>query len=280
MSFGKAATKSMKTFINKEKFGIVIASFLLLAVACSAPKGAPDIIQRTIDSIDSIQSAHYKQITIRTNPQNPLETITRFREIYFERLMEDSIVGVKGHWFMYVDDTVNVVFEDIYDGTRIVRKNNRDSIARIYDFEKYPRFREQHFWGHNTPYSLQYELKYMLENEEEYNLTQLSDTVVSGSPCYQIHWRLEGKSSMPGFMTKLENHDGWISETTMIVDKATMYPCRIKSMGYMMDKPEQVMIFDQTYYSIDFNKAIDASPCFSTSLESLSGYEIREMQPE
>lgn len=270
----------MKILQIKGSLGLCFALFLLLVFSCSEKKSAQDIIQSTINSIERIESVYYKQITIRTNPQNGLDTITRFREMYFERLIGDSIVGVKGHWYMYVDDSVNVIFEDIYDGKRVVRKNNRDSVARIYDLDKYPRFRSQHFWSHNTPFSMQYELKYMLNNIDEYLLSRLSDTVISGNPYYQILWQLEGKSSMPGFMTKLEKNDGWISEATLIIDKATSYPYRMKNKGYMADKPEQVMFLDQTYFDIVFNIDIDQNLYFNTSLESLSGYEISEMHPK
>ena len=270
----------MKAYRSKGRLGLCFGSLLLAVVSCSEPKSAKDILQSTIETIELIESVSYKQITTRTNPQNGRDTITRFREIYFERLIEDSIVGVKGHWYMYVDDSVNVIFEDIYDGKRVVRKSNRDSVARIYDLDKYPKFRSQHFWGHNTPYGMQYELKYMLENVDEYILSRLSDTVISGSPYYQIHWKLEGKSSMPGFLIKLEKYEGWMSETTLFIDKGTSYPYRMKAMGYMADKPEQGMLFDQTYFDIVFNINIDSNIYFNTSLESLSGYEIREIQPE
>lgn len=270
----------MKAFSKIKGLGSCLLSLLLIAASCNASKSARDIVKNTIDSIDQIESIYFKQITTRTNPQSGLDTITRFREMYFERLIEDSIVGVKGHWYMYVDDTINIIFEDLYDGTRVIRKNNRDSVARIYDLDKYPEFRGQHFWGHNTPYSMQYELKYMLSNIDEYTLSRLSDTVISGNSCYQVQWKLEGKSSMPGFLTKLERYDGWNSATTLIIDKATFYPCRLISKGYMIDRPEHVMLFDQTYFDIVFDIDIDPNLHFNTSLESLKGYEIREIQPE
>ncbi|MCB0824469.1 MAG: hypothetical protein KDC09_17360, partial [Bacteroidales bacterium] len=70
--------------------------------------------------------------------------------MYFKRLPSDSIVGVQGHWYMYVNDRENVVFEDIYDGNRLIRKNNQDSIVSIYDLDKYSEFKRKHFWSHNT----------------------------------------------------------------------------------------------------------------------------------
>ncbi len=91
----------------------------------------------------------------RTNPRDINDTIFRYREMYFKRLITDSIVGVKGRWKMYINDKENVIYEDIYDGNRLIRKNNGDSAARIYDLVKYPDSKKDHFWSHNTLYGMQ-----------------------------------------------------------------------------------------------------------------------------
>jgi hypothetical protein len=59
-----------------------------------------------------------------------------------------------------------------------------------------------------------------------------------------------------------------------------MFPFSIKSTGYMTDKPYQKIHFAQTYSNINFNIEIEPDHYFNTSLESLSGYEIRDMMPE
>jgi hypothetical protein len=240
---------------------------------------AQEILENSIASIDTIETINYKQEMARTNPQNLNDTIFRYREMYFERLLGDSIVGVKGHWFMYVDDKVNVIYEDIYDGKRLVRKNNKDSIARIYDLERYPKFKEQHFWGHNTLYAMQHEFKYILGHRDTYSIIRLDDTLFLGSQCFQILVKLEGKTTMPGFLIKLEESEGSISETLFLIDKKTYYPVRMKGVSYMTDHPTQKIFIDQKYYDIHFNSSIDEAKYFDTSTEPLSGFMIREIQP-
>lgn len=247
--------------------------------SCTEKESALGILQNTIASIDTIKTIYYKQDMVRTNPQNHNDTISRFREMYFERLLGDSIVGVKGHWFMYVDDKINVIYEDIFDGKRLVRKNNKDSVARIYDLEKYPEFKKQHFWGHNTPYAMQYEFKYMLAHSAPYSIIRLNDTLILGKPCFQVLVKLEGKTTMPGFLTRLEDSEGSISETILAIDKKTYYPIRMKGVSYQADHPEQKIFIDQKYYDIVFNLSIDETVYFETSVESLSGYEIKELHP-
>ena len=122
----------------KKLENICFLTCLIIISSCSEKKTAADILQKTINSIDTIETVYYKQDMSRTNPQNINDTISRFREMYFKRMIADSIVGVKGHWYMYIDDKKKVIYEDIYDGNKLIRKNNHDSIAKIYDLAKYP----------------------------------------------------------------------------------------------------------------------------------------------
>ena len=118
-------------------FGIIcFLTFLIIITSCNVKETASDILQMTVNSIDTIETVYFKQDMSRTNPQNINDTIFRYREMYFKRLITDSIVGVKGHWYMYVNDKKNVFYEDIYDGNRLTRKNNQDSTVRIYDLDK------------------------------------------------------------------------------------------------------------------------------------------------
>lgn len=265
--------------MNKIGIYFLLAVFTLL-ISCDKNETASEIIHKTISAIDTIESIYYKQDMERTNPQDISDTIYRFREMYFKRLISDSIVGVKGHWYMYVNDKENVIYEDIYDGNKLIRKNNSDSVATIYDLEKFPAFRNYHFWSHNTLYGMQYEFKYILENLDTYSIERIDDTIVDGISCYQILIKLENKMSMPGFFTELENNQGNISETLYCIDKETYYPLRVKGESYMIDNPEQKTFMDQKYYDIKFNLAIDEENEFKTSEESFTGYEPREMEPE
>jgi hypothetical protein len=251
----------------------------LISTSFTSVEDPSDIIQKTIDNIDTIETVYYKQDMVRTNPENANEIIYRYREMYYKRLIEDSIVGVKGHWYFYNVDRDDVVFEDIYDGDKLIRKNNRDSLARLYDLVKYPAFKDRPFWGHNTPYSMQYMFRYILDNKEYYQIERLNDTIIQNTECFQIRIRLENKESMPGFAMKLEDREGIISATILFVSKMNYYPIRMRLENYSIDKPERTFFTDQTYYDLKFNIKIDTARQFNTSSDLLTGYKIIEMKP-
>ncbi len=274
----KNHNKINKLIIKKNRilyFFVVIIVF----VSCNRSETAIDILNKTINTIDTIESVYYKQDMSRTNPRNTNDTIQRYREMYFKRLVTDSIVGVKGHWYMYVNDKENVIFEDIYDGNKLIRKNNRDSTAIIYDLVNYPEFKRKHFWSHNTLYGMQYEFKNVLANFDTYSLDRLNDTIVNNRHCYQIAIGLTNKISMPGFATEIEDKKGSISVTCYFIDKMTYYPTGMKGESYSIENPGQKMFINQKYYDIKFNLKIDEHEQFNTSIATISGFKIREMKP-
>ncbi len=258
---------------------IYFLAALMVFNSCKEKETASEILQKTINSIDTIETIYYKQDMSRTNPRNVNDTIFRYREIYLKRLISDSIVGAKGHWYMYANDNINVSFEDIYDGNRLIRKNNKDSVARMYDLDKYPDFRRNHFWSHNTLYGMQYEFRNILDNPESYSIERLNDTVVENKNCYQIVVGLDNKMTMPGFALKLEENEGSVSRTIYFIDKHTCYLIKMKGESYSIESPEQKYFIDQKYYDLKFNLKIEDNQ-FATSDESTGGYKIQEMIPE
>jgi len=256
------------------------AIILMILTSCNEKETAPEIMQQTINTIDTIETIYYKQDMARTNPQNINDTIHRYREMYFKRLISDSIVGVKGHWYMYINDKENVVYEDIYDGNRLIRKNNKDSIVKIYDLDKYPDFKKKHFWSHNTLYGMQFEFKCMLNYSNSYSIDRLNDTIIGNMNCYQVLVILKDKMTMPGFATKLEDDKGSISKTTYYIDKETNYPIKMKGEFYSTDNLEQKVFVDQTYYDFEFNIDVNENERFNTTIGSIEGYEKIEMKPE
>jgi hypothetical protein len=260
-----------------------IPHFILIIIflySCENSETAVEIIEKTIKKIDTIESIYFKQEMSRTNPQDIHDTIFRFREMYFKRLGNDSIVGVKGHWYMYVNDRINVVFEDIYDGKRLIRKNNRDSSAMVYDLVKYPEFKRQPFWGHNTLYGMQYQLKHILENSDVYTIERLRDTILINKLCFQVSVRLENKTSMPSFAVELSDSPGNISNSLFFIDKETYYPAGIKGENYTVDSPEKRYFIYQKYFDIDFNPSLNEDTLFNTSIEAIKGYRIAEIKPD
>lgn len=253
---------------------------LIVYASCNKSETAIEIFHKTISTIDTIETIYYKQDMARTNPQNFNDTIFRYREMYFKRLVSDSIVGVKGHWYMSVNNSENVFYEDIYDGNKLIRKNNKDSIAKIYDLEKYPDFRRKQFWSHNTLYGMQFEFKYMLDNTDSYSVEILSDTIIEKKNCYHILVVLRNKMTMPGFATKLEKIEGRISKIKYFIDKQTFFPIGMKGEYYSADNPEQKIFINQAYYDIEFNLSIDEQLQFNTSPETTTGFTKIEMKPD
>ncbi len=271
---------SLKNRIVKKTDIICFLTALIVLTSCNKKESVSEILQKTINTIDTIETIYYKQEMARSNPRNINDTIFRYREMYFRRLISDSIVGVKGHWYMYINDKETIIYEDIYDGNRLIRKNNRDSVARIYDLIKFPDFKRKHFWSHNTLYGMQYEFRYMLDNTDSYSIERLNDTINNGKDCYQIIVSLENKMTMPGFATELENNEGSISKTKYFIDKETYYPIRMKSERYSIENTEQKNFMDQNFYDIKFNLTIEDDVQFNTSKESITGFEKTEMKPE
>ena len=253
---------------------------LIVSISCNKKETATEILQKTINTIDTINSIYYKQDMSRSNPRNMNDTIFRYREMYFKRLISDSIVGLKGHWYMYINDKEKVIYEDIFDGNRLIRKNNRDSVVRIYDLVKYPEFKQKHFWSHNTLYGMQYEFKYMIDNPESYLIERFNDTIIDSKDCYQIKVQLENKMTMPGFAIELQDNKGSISKTLYFIDKKSNYPIGVKSEFYSTEILQQKTFMDQKYYDIKFNLTIDEHVQFNTTNKSITGFEITDMKPE
>ena len=262
------------------KAGSIYLLLLLIGLcSCAKNETALEILDKTINSIDTIETIYYKQDMSRTNPRMLNDTIFLYREMYFKRLIQDSIVGLKGHWYFYDNDR-NISSEDIYDGNRLIRKNNLDSLVRMYDLVKFPAFKEKHFWSHNTLYGMQYEFRYILKNMNSYSVERLNDTTYMNKSCFQIAIQLENKMTMPGFATRLEDSEGSISKTLYLIDKQTYYPLRMKGENYSIENPEEKYFIDQKYYDIKFNLNIDEDVQFNTSYESIIGFELKEIEPQ
>lgn len=235
-------------------------------------------IEQTISAINDIHTIVYRQQMTRSNPRNTSEIIEDTREMYLSRLPQDSIVGAKGHWYFLTSDETGLRYEDIYDGSRLIRKNNSTKAARIYDLDRYPEFRQQPFWSHQTPYTLQYMLQFVLDNRSAYTLTQLSDTLINNIACHQVHIRLEDRESMPGFMSELQDAPGNVSILTLFIDNNTNYPIQVNMDNFSKDQPQQRFFTHQRYFDLQFNVSIE-DKVFDTSDQSTAGYQLQEMKP-
>ena len=266
--------------INK----VILFGFLIFLVvvsmlsSCQPKKTGYEILQNTIQSIDTIETISLRQKTYRSHPKNMSDTLFRYREIVFKRLISDSLVGVKGHWYMYLNDTINIVYEDIYDGERLIRKNNRDSAARVYDLVEHPELKQQRFWGHNTPFAMQYELRYALAHPKHYQIKRRADTSMNNQPCYQVSILLSNHSTQPGFATSLEESMGSIMQTTLFIRKDDFYPLAQYVAFYSAHTPNDRSFFNQHYLDVKLNQNIDETTLFSTHESILKGYDVWEME--
>jgi hypothetical protein len=259
---------------------ICFISTLIVFNSCKERETASEILQKAINTIDTIETIYYKQNVTRANSRNLNDTINTYREMYFKRLISDSIVGVKGHWYFYNNNKDRINFEDIYDGNKLLRKNNRDSTVIKYDLLKNPEFKEKHFWGHNTPYAMQFIYNQILQDIDIHDIVKLNDTIVNDTECYQIRIRTENKGSLlPGFKSKLIDMDGNISITLLNIDKSNYYPIRVRMENYQINNPEAIFYIDQLYFDLKFNINIDDIERFNISDEILNGFKITEKTP-
>lgn len=263
----------------KKPLLLVLLAVVLLFNLCTIDNSAERIILKVTQNIDTINNVYYKQNMVRTNPNNINQKISRYREMFFERLIPDSIVGVKGRWYFYDSSGTKVLYEDIYDGKVLIRKNNVDSLIKKYDLVKYPKFKEKHFWSHNTPFSLRYMLLSALKDKRHFKISKLQDTVLNNVDCFTVKIVLTDKTTMPGFQTYLEDSRGSVSITMLYIDKRNYYPLRVFNEFYSLDDPDTRIFIDQTYFDIEFNSSIIDSSLFNTSDKILTEFIIDHKKP-
>lgn len=265
---------------NEQIADNVARIFTFFNTQLNKKKTALEILQKTINTIDTIETIYYKQYAMRTNPRNLNDTIYTNREMYFKRLIGDSIVGVKGHWYFYNDAKTKISFEDIYDSDKLIRKNNKDSTAIKYDLLKNPDFKKKHFWGHNTFYSMQYMYKQILQNSDFYKIEKLKDTIINNTDCHQIIISSENKgSALPGFKYKLIDMEGNVPIIILNIDKSNYFPIRVRLENYELKNPATRFFIDQLYFDLKYNFKINDKERFNTSDKTLKGFNTSEKTP-
>ena len=258
---------------------VLLIQILILPLSAQEPESAKLLLEQTIQAIDEIQTISYRQHMTRSNPRNSAEIINDTREMVLSRLPEDSIVGAKGHWYFLTPDEKGLRYEDIFDGKRLIRLNHNAKAARVYDLTEYPEFLEQPFWSHQTPYTLQYMLRFTLDNLSAYTLTRLKDTLINEQTCFQVQIRLEDKESMPGFMADIQPSPGNVSLLTFFLDPNSHYPLQVNLDNYTRQDPDNKFFTHQRYTDFRFNVAIEAR-IFDTSEAATEGFEVQMMLPK
>lgn len=258
------------------KFKLIYLCFLIIFItSCNQDINPINVVQKTISSIDTINTIYYQQTLIRGNTENTNNVSPKERAFYYERLKTDSIIGAKAHIYFY---NSNYVFhEDIYDGDRLIRKHNVDSSAAIFDLIKYPDLKKKPFWNKTTSFTMQYMLKYALENKEYYIFELENDTILHGANCYCLKTILEKKALMPGFH-KFTVDTNRVETMVLFIDKLNYYPQKMRLETYFLDRPDNIYFTDHHFYNIKFNPKLNDS-LFITSDEVVKGFTINEIKP-
>lgn len=240
---------------------------------CETERDPVRIIQKTISSIDTISSISYNQHLVRTNPQNTDEIIERDRSFLYKKLPNDSITGAKAHIYYYSEGIT--VFEDIYDGNFLIRKNNYDSTASFYDLIKYPEFKKSdRFWRKNTPYTVQALLDFTINNQDEYEIKLLNDTIIENTECFCVQTILEDKSTMPGFNNDFTENIGIVETSYFYINKNNYFPIKLRFELYDKDDPEKIYFTDHQFFDIIFNLEIN-DKIFSNFKKNFDNYSVQ-----
>ena len=249
---------------------------MVSVISCNKTKNPIEIITSAISAIDTIETIIYKQTLIRTNPRNPEEVIQREREFYYKKLHSDSLIGAKAHIF-YFDDSF-ILYEDIYDGERLIRKNNRDSSAILYDLIRYPEFLQKFFWGKNTPYTMQAMLRFIVKHKSDYQISFLSDTTINDRDCYTIKIILTDKTTRPGMNLEFTQDTGSVSTSYLYFSRLDYYPQKMRSEYVNNNNPDILLFTEHNFYDIKFNPFI-SDTLFDTSDKVVKVYDVEEMKP-
>ena len=253
---------------------IIILNIFVFAL-CKTERDPVRIIQKTISSIDTISSISYNQHLTRTNPKNTDEVIERDRSFIYQKLPGDSITGAKAHIYYYSEGVL--VFEDIYDGNFLIRKNYFDSTARLYDLLKYPEIKKSNrFWRKNTPYTMQAMLDFVLKNKTEYKIELLNDTIIEKTECFCVRTTLEDKTTIPGYNRNFTKNAGYVETSYFYINKHNYYPLKMRIELYEKDKPEEVFFTDHQFYDIIFNPDINEE-VFSNEQENISNFSVKNI---
>lgn len=254
---------------------IYLYSLVIIFTSCNQDTDPVNVVQKTINSIDTINAIYYQQTLTRGNTENAGNVSPKERTFYYERLKSDSIIGAKAHIYFY--DSNYVFHEDIYDGNRLIRKHNDDSSVAIFDLIKYPDLRKKPFWGKTTPYTIQYMLNYALENKEYYIFELGNDTIINSVNCHCLKTILEKKALRPGFYTFTVDTNR-VEIMILFIDILNYYPQSMRLETYFLDNPDNIYFTDHHFYNIKFNPKLNDS-LFITSDAVIKGFKINEMKP-
>jgi len=244
-----------------KKILFIIVLNIFLFVLCKKERDPIAIIQKTIQTIDTIHSISYNQHLVKNNLQNIDSVIERDRACIYEKLPGDSIIGAKAHIYYYSGGVT--VFEDIYNGNFLIRKNHVENSAQFYDFNKNPEYKKNNsFWRKNTPYTIQALLDFTLKNENDYKIEILNDTIIDTIACYCIKTSLQDKNTSTTFNKYFTKKPGSLEESFFYINKVNYYPQKIRVEISEKNQSEKILFTDYRFYDIIFNSNIKDSIFF------------------
>ncbi|MBI9053568.1 MAG: hypothetical protein JEY96_07100 [Bacteroidales bacterium] len=260
-----------------KKILFIIVLNIFLFVLCKKERDPIAIIQNTIQTIDTISSISYNQHLIKNNLQNIDSVVERDRACMFKKLSGDSITGAETHIYYYSGGVT--VFEDIYNGDFLIRKNHVENSALFYDLIKYPEIKNSNgFWRKNTPYTIQALLDFTLKNKNDFKIEILNDTIIDSNECFCIKTSLEDKNTSTTYNKYFTKKPGSIEESYFYINKKNYYPQKIRIEISEKKQPEKIIFTDYRFYDIIFNQQLN-DELFSNQNENIKNFNIQNISP-
>jgi hypothetical protein len=255
---------------------IIFLNILLLAMSKKEPNPIA-IIQNTIQTIDTIRSISYNQHLVKNNLQYIDSVIERDRACVYKKLPGDSITGAKAHIYYYSGGVT--VFEDIYNGDFLIRKNHVENSAQFYDLIKYPEIKNSNgFWRKNTPYTIQALLDFTLKNKNDFKIEILNDTLIDSNECFCIKTSLEDKNTSTTYNKYFTEKPGGIEESYFYINKGNYYPQKIRIEISENNQSDRIVFTDYRFYDIIFNQQLN-DKLFSNQTENIKNFNKQHITP-
>ncbi len=256
---------------------IIVLILVGLMFSCGERREAISIMKKSIRNLDTVESVYYKQLHSRNFVADPDYITESSREYYIDRLPKDALAGAKVHIFYKLNDIV--ANQDIYDGYKLIRKNNNYNYAAVYDYKKYPELREDNdYWNKYTPENIRRVLKAIIKNRNEIDIEMIKLDTAYVEDFTALRFLLDNLTIKPGAKEVIQAYPGYISTFDIYFDNKNYFPRKIRIEWFHKSDTAKVLFYDEFNYGMKFNYMIVDS-MFHTRSYVLQGYEVGEMKP-
>ena len=256
---------------------IIVLILVVLMASCGERHKAIRIMKKSIANLDTVETIYYKQLRSKNFVADPDFIRESSREYFIDRLRKDKLAGAKVHILYKVKDVV--VNQDIYDGNKLIRKNNNYNYAAVYDFKKYPELKENNnYWNIYTPENTKRVLKALIKNKGEIDISMIQLDTAYTNDFTAIRFVMDNLTVKPGTEKIIQDYPGYISTIDIYFDKKNYFPSKIRTEWFHKSDTAKVLFSDEFNYGMKFNYMIVDS-MFHTRSYVLQGYEFGEMKP-